>query len=219
MDSNSSETVIGMMITTESLGRRSTATLGEVQGGLGIIDAPIRPLFVPCRTAGPAFPVSLPVGDNLSLHHALARAPQGSVLAVTCGDTGHGFWGEITTVAALARGIAGLVTDGAVRDIDAIRLLNFPVFCGGIHIRGTAKDKPGSVGAPIALGGVIIRTGDYVVADSDGIVIVPPDAMEKALERALEREEKERRIISGLQTGKTTIELLGLADLDDPCTR
>ena len=206
------------MIIREPLGRRSTATLSEVQGGLGIVDAPIRPHFVPCRTAGPAFPVSLPVGDNLSLHHALARAPHGSVLAVSCGDTGHGFWGEIATVAALARGIAGLVTDGAVRDSDAIRLLNFPVFCSGIHIRGTAKDKPGSVGSPVALGGVMIRAGDYVVADSDGIVIVPPDAMEKALGRALEREEKERRIMSELRAGKTTIELLGLADLDDQCT-
>jgi 4-hydroxy-4-methyl-2-oxoglutarate aldolase len=207
-----------MMIITESLGRRSTATLSEVQGGLGIVDAPIRPLFVPCRTAGPGFPVSLPVGDNLSLDHALARAPHGSVLAVSCGDTGHGFWGEIMTVAALARGIAGLVTDGAVRDSDAIRLLNFPVFCGGIHIRGTAKDKPGSVGSPVALGGAMIRAGDYVVADSDGIVIVPPDAMEKALGRALEREEKERRIMSELRAGRTTIELLGLANLDDQCT-
>ena len=206
------------MIIREPLGRRSTATLSEVQGGLGIVDAPIRPLFVPCRTAGPAFPVSLPVGDNLSVHHALARAPHGSVLVVSCGDTGHGFWGEIMTVAALARGIAGLVTDGAVRDSDAIRLLNFPVFCSGIHIRGTAKDKPGSVGSPVALGGVMIRAGDYVVADSDGIVIVPPDAMEKALGRALEREEKERRMMSELRAGKTTIELLGLADLDDQCT-
>ena len=213
------ETVVDVMIiTTEPLGRQSTATLGEVQGGLGIIDAPIRPLFVPCRTAGPAFPVALPVGDNLSLHHALARAPHGSVLTVTCGDTGHGFWGEIATVAALARGIAGLVTDGSVRDSDAIRRLNFPVFCGGIHIRGTTKDKPGSVGAPVALGGVMIRAGDYVVADSDGIVIVDPDAMEKTLARALEREEKERRIMAELRAGKTTIELLGLADLDDSCT-
>jgi 4-hydroxy-4-methyl-2-oxoglutarate aldolase len=147
-----------MMITTQHLGC-ATASLSEVQGGRGIIDAPLRPLFVPCRTTGPAFPVALPVGDNLSLHHALASAPHGSVLAVACGDISHGFWGEIATVAALARGIAGLVTDGAVRDSDAIRRLNFPVFCGGVHIRGTVKDKPGSVRAPVVLGGVMIRPG------------------------------------------------------------
>jgi 4-hydroxy-4-methyl-2-oxoglutarate aldolase len=208
----------GKEITRKALGRQSTATLSDVQGGLGIVEAPITPLFVPCRTAGPAFPVALPVGDNLSLHHALAHAPHGSVLAVTCGDTGHGFWGEITTVAALARGIAGLVTDGAIRDSDAIRRLNFPVFCGGIHIRGTAKRKLGSIDAPISLGGVMIRAGDFIVADSDGIVIVSADAMEKTLKLALEREEKERRIMLELQAGKTTIELLGLADLDDQCT-
>ena len=206
------------MTTTEPLEWQSTATLGEVRGGLGIVEAPIRPLFVPCQIAGPAFPVTLPVGDNLSLHHALARAPRGSVLTVTCGDTGHGFWGEITTVAAQARGIVGLVTDGAVRDSDAIRRLNFPVFCGGIHIRGTAKEKLGSVGASVVLGGVVIRAGDYVVADSDGIVIVPPEALERTLERAREREERERRIMAELRAGKTTIELLGLTDLDDPCT-
>lgn len=199
----------------EQLGRQSTATLGEIQRGAGIIDAPIRPLFVPCRTAGPAFPIALPVGDNLSLHHALARAPHGSVLVVACGDTGHGFWGEIATVAGLARGIAGLVTDGAVRDTDAIRRLKFPVFCGGIHIRGTVKDRPGSVGAPVALGGAIIRAGDYVVADSDGIVIVPHDTMQETLRHALEREKKERRIMAGLRAGKTTIELLKLPDLED----
>ena len=85
----------------------------------------------------------------------------------------------------------------------------------GIARRGIFQDFLGSVGAPVALGGVMIRAGDYVVADSDGIVIVDPDAMEKTLERALEREEKERRIMVELRAGKTTIELLGLTDLDD----
>src|SRR4051794_1631614 len=133
------------MTITEELGRQATATLGEVQSGADIIDAPIRPLFTPCRAAGPAFTASLPLGQNLSVHHALAHAPRGSVLVVSCaGDCRHGFWGEIATVAAIARGIVGMITDGAVRDTDAIRRLSFPVFCGGIHIRGTVKEKRGS---------------------------------------------------------------------------
>lgn len=203
-------------IAAEQLGLQSTATLGEVRKGSGIVQATIRPVFVPCRAAGPAFPVDLPVGDNLSIHHALARAPRGSILVVACnGATGHGFWGEITTTAALARGIVGLVTDGAVRDSDALRRLNFPVFCGGVNIKGTSKTKAGSVGRPVNLGGVFIRPGDYVVADSDGIVIVPPDAVEETLQAAQAREKKEQQIIAGLRTGKTTMELLGLPDSVD----
>ncbi len=204
------------LVATERLGHQSTATLGEVRKGIGIVHAAIRPVFVPCRAAGPAFPVDLPVGDNLSVHHALARAPRGSMLVVACnGATGHGFWGEITTTAALTRGIVGLVTDGAVRDSDALRRLNFPVFCGGVNIKGTSKTKAGSIGRPVNLGGVLIRPGDYIVADSDGIIIVPPDAVEETLQAAQAREQKEQRIIAGLHAGKTTLELLGLPDLVD----
>jgi 4-hydroxy-4-methyl-2-oxoglutarate aldolase len=111
---------------------------------------------------------------------------------VACADaTEHGFWGEITATAAIARGIVGLVTNGAVRDSDALRRLNFPVFCGGINIRGTSKTKAGSVGECVNLGGVLIRQGDYVVADSDGIVTVPLDAIGSTLEAARVREKKD----------------------------
>ena len=91
----------------QELTRASTATLSEVQRGRGIIEAPLRPLVVSCHVAGPVFPVMLPAGDNLSVHHALARAPAGSVLVVSCEDDRHGFWGEIATVAAMARASSG----------------------------------------------------------------------------------------------------------------
>ena len=194
----------------EELGRVSTATLGEVQNGRGIIDAPLRPLAVPCHVAGPAFPVTLPAGDNLSVHHAIARAAAGSVLVVSCGDDRHGFWGEIATVAAMARSITGLVTNGAVRDTDRIRELGFPVFSGAIHIRGTVKQKRGTVGMPIGMGGVNIRLGDYIVGDSDGLVVVKPDELEATLRAAQQRDEKEHRIMEALRAGKTTIELFDL---------
>ena len=194
----------------DELKRASTATLGEVQQGRGIIEGAIRPLAVPCHLAGLAFPVTLPAGDNLSVHHAIARAAAGSVLVVSCGDDRHGFWGEIATVAAMARGIAGLVTDGAVRDTDRIRQLGFPVFSGAIHIRGTVKNKRGTVGTPIDLGGVNIRLGDFIVGDSDGLVVVKPDELEATLRAAQQRDEKEQRIMAALRAGKTTIELFDL---------
>jgi 4-hydroxy-4-methyl-2-oxoglutarate aldolase len=195
----------------DSLRHLSTATIGEAQGNKGIIDAILKPLALSSRLCGPAFPVSIPSGDNLSVHHGLEKAPRGSVLVVQCqnGPT-HGFWGEIATIAAMERGIIGLITDGAVRDTDAIRELGFPVFCGGIHIRGTVKKQQGTVGKPIMIGGATIRAGDFIVADSDGIVVVPYENAEATIRSSKARDEKEQHVMAELKKGKTTMEIFGL---------
>ena len=134
-------------------------------------------------------------------------------MVVYCeGGPTHGFWGEIITIAARSRGILGLITNGAVRDSDAIRGMNYPVFCGGVQIHGTIKERRGNVGDSVTLGNVTVATGDFVVADSDGIVLIHPEALDAVLGDATAREQKQARMMSALSEGKTTLTLLGLSD-------
>ena len=110
----------------------------------------------------------------------------------------------------MARGVEGLVTDGAVRDTREIRLLRFPVFSAGVAITGTIKQSAGSVNQPVVIGNCRIRPGDIVVGDDDGVVVVPAEAESEVIERAQARVEKETRLIQRLRDGELTVDLLGL---------
>jgi 4-hydroxy-4-methyl-2-oxoglutarate aldolase len=202
----------------KALAGLATATLHEAMGKRNALWPGIRPLWPEMSVCGPAFTVRSKPGDNLAVHRALAVAPAGAVLVITfqadrpgpAGDSGHGGWGEITTAAAQARGLVGLVTDGAVRDAEACRRLGFPIFSQGISICGTTKEDAGEVGSPITCGGVAIRSGDYVRGDHDGVVIVPAEEAEAIIDLARRRDEREASIISRLRAGELTIDLLGL---------
>ncbi|MCL6561819.1 MAG: RraA family protein [Firmicutes bacterium] len=160
--------------------------------------------------AGAAFPVVCAAGDNLALHLAILEAPPGSVLVVSAGGIMGGYWGEVMTVAAQARGIAGLVIDGAVRDVQALRNRRFPVFARGLAILHTTKHEPGVRGGPTVVGGMLVHAGDWVVADEDGVVIVPQSLRHRVWEQALERARKEADYLNRLSQGATTLELYGL---------
>jgi 4-hydroxy-4-methyl-2-oxoglutarate aldolase len=150
------------------------------------------------------------------LHIAVATAKRGAVIVATVG--GHllaGAWGEILTEAALARGVAGLVIDGAVRDIDAIEALRFPVFSRGLAIGACTKERPGKLDVPIQFGGATVRPGDLVFGNADGLVIVEQGRIEEVYQAAVERRTRESDIITKLRQGRTTLELLGLADPRD----
>jgi 4-hydroxy-4-methyl-2-oxoglutarate aldolase len=170
----------------------------------------IRMLSGDRRLAGPALPVTCPPGDNLMIHVAVAQAQPGTVLVAQCHNPGYGVWGEVLTVAAMARGIAGLVLDGSVRDLGAIRRLGFPVFARGTALPGTAKRGGGTVEAATACAGTVVQAGDIVVADESGIVILQPETARSVLAKAEERCRKEATIIEELRAGRTTIDLLGL---------
>jgi 4-hydroxy-4-methyl-2-oxoglutarate aldolase len=146
------------------------------------------------------------------IHVAVARAERGDVLVVQTQDEHYGVWGEVLTVAALAKGIAGLVLDGSVRDLASIQRHGFPVFARGVALRGTAKSSIGTVGEVISCGGQPVRFGDFIVADESGIVVISTSDAETILVRAEERIRKEVNIMRELQSGRTTIELLGLQD-------
>jgi 4-hydroxy-4-methyl-2-oxoglutarate aldolase len=178
-----------------------------------MVDPTIRPAWHGAKVCGPALTVECPPCDNLMLHLAVANAQRGAVIVATVG--GYllaGAWGEILTEAARARGIAGLVIDGAVRDIDAIEALQFPVFSRGLAIGACTKEKPGTLDASIVLGGAAVRSGDLVFGNADGVVIVEQERIEEVYEAAVSRRTRELEIIGKLRQGRTTIELLGLSD-------
>jgi 4-hydroxy-4-methyl-2-oxoglutarate aldolase len=200
----------------DRLSQYATPTLFEAAPEVVSLGREITPLFRPIRLCGPAFTVQAAPRDNLPVHRALAEAPAGCVLVIaTEGDAAHAFWGEITTEAAVARGIAGLVIDAAARDTEAIRGGGFPVFAAGVAVPGTGKKWSGVLQEPVELAGVTVRPGDWIVGDDDGVVVVPAGAAEKVIELAQARVEKEARIIERLREGELTADLLGLREMLD----
>jgi 4-hydroxy-4-methyl-2-oxoglutarate aldolase len=198
-------------ITARTLRDLGAATLGE-SGGRPM-RARIRPAWHGATLAAPAFPVVCTPGDNLAIHVAVARAPEGHALVVTVGDTRElGYWGEVLTTGAEARGLAGLVIDGCVRDAAALAAHAFAVFSTGLALPGATKQAPGSIGAPAVVGDVEVSLGDWVVGDVDGVTVVPGDALEDVVMAGQGRAEKEDGFFEALRGGATTLELL---DLDD----
>jgi 4-hydroxy-4-methyl-2-oxoglutarate aldolase len=185
------------------------ATLGE-SGGRPMAPR-IRPVWPAARLAAPAFGVRCTPGDNLAVHAAMARAPAGSALVVEVGiERERGYWGEVLTTAAEARGIAGLVIDGCVRDIAALTGHRFPVFSAGVALTGATKQLPGATGGSVEVGDVEVHTGDWLVGDPDGVTVVPASQLDAVLAAGSARAERERALFDALRDGKTTVELLGV---------
>jgi 4-hydroxy-4-methyl-2-oxoglutarate aldolase len=150
-------------------------------------------------------------GDNLAIHVAVATAPAGHALVVDVGDVpDRGYWGEVLTTGAEARQLAGLVIDGGVRDVDALRGHGFPVFSATVALRGATKRERGSVGLPVEVAGTTVAPGDWVVGDVDGVVIVPGESLDDVLSAGQARADKEAGYFEALRGGTTTVELLGL---------
>jgi 4-hydroxy-4-methyl-2-oxoglutarate aldolase len=186
-----------------------TATLGE--SGARRMRSRIRPVWPGAQVAGRALPIRCTPGDNLAIHVGVTRGEEGDVLvADMSGEPELGYWGEVLTTAALARGIAGLVIDGGVRDVDALTEHAFPVFSTGIALTGATKEMPGSVGRPVVVGDVEVAAGDWIVGDVDGVVVVPAAELESVLAAADARTAREAALFAELRKGQTTIDLLGL---------
>lgn len=191
-----------------------SATLHEAQEQTGAMTGLIRPLVEEMRLAGPAFTVSAHPGDNLVIHYAIARAPAGSVLVVDAGGfLEAGVWGDILTDAAKARGLIGLVVDGAVRDVEAICAIGFPVFARGVSIKGPGKNYGGEVGRTISCGGAVVRNGDIIVGDRDGVVVLDADRIDETMQRAEARTAREASVRQAIREGRTTVDLMNLSPL------
>jgi 4-hydroxy-4-methyl-2-oxoglutarate aldolase len=195
--------------TAVALAELGSATLGESGGRAA--HRRLRPAWPGARIAAPAYPVGCTPGDNLAVHVAVTKAPRGSVLVVDVGQVAdRGYWGEVLTTGAEAAGLAGLVLDGGVRDVAALEAHGFPVFSSTIALTGASKDKPGTVGSPVRVGGVEVAAGDWVVADVDGVTFVPAGALDDVIAAGRGREAKEAGFFEALRSGSTTVDLLDL---------
>jgi 4-hydroxy-4-methyl-2-oxoglutarate aldolase len=191
----------------------SAATVHEAYDGRGALPSAIKPVQPRFRLCGPVFTVDCPPGDNLGLHRAIAAAAPGDVIVADVrGHTEAGYWGELLTHAALARGLAGLLIAGGVRDLQEISTLGFPVFASHVCIRGTTKDPAGDgrLGGPIRIGEVDVHPGDTVVADADGAVVVRAAEVPAVAAAARVRVAAEREAVQRLRRGDSTLEILGL---------
>ena len=179
-----------------------TATIYESAGKWGDVAPYIRPVVEGVRLAGRAFTVKAMPGDNLVIFRAIEEAPAGSILVIDAGATDRAtIWGGTSTVACVAKKIAGCVTNAAVRDVAQIRALRFPVYAAGINVRGTVKSHPGWMQVPISIGDVPVKPGDIVIGDEDGVVIVASERADEIADKAVEKrradEAREERISRG----------------------
>lgn len=197
----------------ERTSRIGSATLHEASGKKGALRSAIKPLKDDWRIAAPVFTVVGPPRDNLWLHRAIYAAPRGSVLLHECGnDTEAGYWGGVMTVASVERGLAGFVTEGGVRDSQELRALGFPVFAANVCMRGTSKrtDGPGSLGQSVVIGDILVNTGDLLVADADGVVVLAAADAARIVEAGEAREREEAAIYEQLRKGGSTMEIYRL---------
>lgn len=189
------------------------ATVYEAQGAFGALDSGIKPIDGTSRVAGPAVTVDARPADNLILHHAVLQAQPGDVLVVDAkGFVEAGPWGDVLTVLAQKRGIAGLIINGAVRDANTIIDLGFPVFCRGLSIKSTGKQQAGRVNVPICIGDTPIQPGDIIVGDRDGVCVVPRNGVDRAIAMSEQREAKEEVMRRAIEQGANTVELMNLGE-------
>lgn len=190
------------------------ATVHEAQGRTGLMRPYMRPLDPQSRVAGSAVTVLCHPGDNLMIHAALAVVQPGDVLVVaTISESTDGMFGELLGQSCRARGVAGLVIDAGVRDTADLIALPFPVWSRAIHAQGTEKKIAGSVNVDVLCAGALVHPGDVIVADADGVVVVPRDRTEAVIQASEARVAKEARTRQRLAAGELGLDLYGLRDV------
>ena len=162
-----------------------TTAISDATGGHTNVAASIRPLADHFKIAGRALTVRLPDGENGAVLEAISKASKGDILVIDAkGNTNRAVAGDFVMQLAQGVGVQGFVVDGVIRDLAAARAIDFPVFSLGTTVAAGNKNGGGAVGVPVAVGGVVVQSGDYVIGDIDGVIIVPQANVEKIIEAA-----------------------------------
>jgi 4-hydroxy-4-methyl-2-oxoglutarate aldolase len=200
----------------ETLGRHGVATVHEAQGRAGLMRPYMRPIYASARMAASAVTVLSQPGDNLMIHAAIEVCQPGDALVVaTTSESTDGMFGELLATSCRAHGIVGLVIDAGVRDVADLTSMDFPVWAKAVSAQGTVKASPGSVNVEIVCAGALVRPGDVIVGDQDGVVVVRREIAAEIARLGAARIEKEEKNRERLKAGELGVDFYGLrAKLD-----